>query len=409
MSGWIPTLLRDRRMATLPYGAVQFAIDRTQHLREVGQLGVLSSSGTLVDMSFVANEAIYYNFEWDRERSLRARPATVVTLLTDQTTLENPAGGGDPATDNVYADATLPDAAMMATFDTLEVDLTMNCTDHRDGNCGAWDYISDLRLCDVPATGGGDAGSDGATADASADATVDAGPPEPVCTTEIARWITSYWREGRWVTDISGMLPFVQAGGHQRFRWYAQHQWSPRTAPYVLSLSLRFSNQGRGMRPVAAIPLWTEGGALNSTYDSRHPTVSFDVPAGTRKVEIYSLITGHGSETGNCAEFCNHTHHFSVNGGSDHALTFPEAQTNDGCSNRVNEGVVPNQFGTWYFGRGGWCPGSDVRPFIADVTAESHIGGANTADYHARIGNAVPVAGRGYGNIDLSSYVVLWR
>jgi hypothetical protein len=289
----------------------------------------------------------------------------------------------------------------------------LNCTNHTDDSCGAWDYISDLRLCAAPSSGGTDGGVDSGAGDASsdaiADATADSGPPPPVCTTEIARWITSYWREGRWVTDISGMLPFLQAGGHQTFRWYAQHQWSPRAVPYVVSLSLRFSNAARGMRPVAALPLWTQGGALDSTYDSRHPPVMFDVPAGTRKVEIYSLITGHGSQTSQCAEFCNHTHHFAINGGTDHTLAFPEAQTMLGCATRVNEGIVPNQFGTWYFGRGGWCPGSDVRPYIADVTSEAHIGAANQATYHALIGTTPPVTGRSYGNIDLSAYVVLWQ
>jgi hypothetical protein len=50
-----------------------------------------------------------------------------------------------------------------------------------------------------------------------------------------------------------------------------------------------------------------------------------------------------------------------------------------------------------------------VRPYIADVTPEIHVGMTNTASYRALINTNPPVAGRSYGNIDLSSYVVLWQ
>ncbi|MEZ4405159.1 MAG: peptide-N-glycosidase F-related protein [Polyangiales bacterium] len=53
---------------------------------------------------------------------------------------------------------------------------------------------------------------------------------------------------------------------------------------------------------------------------------------------------------------------------------FPEAQSPDGCANRVSEGVIPNQHGTWYFGRGGWCPGLDVAPWVVDVTSQARPG-----------------------------------
>jgi hypothetical protein len=239
------------------------------------------------------------------------------------------------------------------------------------------------------------------------DASADAAPPSPRCDTEIARWITSYWREGRWVTDISSMLPLLRDGGRQRFRWYASRQWDPRPANYIVSLSLRFSNRGRGMRPVEVRPLY-QGGALNASYNDRYSPVRFTVPAGVRRVEVYALITGHGSETNQCAEFCNHTHHFAVNG-TDHALAFPEARSSDGCAERVDAGVVPNQHGTWYVGRGGWCPGLDVRPFIADVTPDLRAGAENELTYRVLIGSTPPAAGRSYGNVNMTSYLVFWR
>lgn len=397
ITGWLGDLVRARIRSTAMnkrYEAFQFAIDRTQRVREVGQLGKLASGGLIVDLNFLASEPVYYNFEHAREQRLRATPATVVTLLTDEVVVSE-----------TFPEVTLPDAATMAGFDTLEVDLSTNCVNHRDGDCGAWDYISDLRLCDAPPPPLIDAGvSDSATDVGSPDAA----PPPPHCDLEIARWITSYWREGRWVTDISGMLPLLRAGGRQRFRWYASRQFDPRPANYIASLSLRFSNRGRPMRPVEAVRVY-EGGTLNSMYNTAHPPVRFTVPADVRRVELYSLITGHGSETSQCAEFCNHTHHFAVNGGVDHVSEFPEAQAPDGCRMRVDRGVVPNQHGTWYFGRGGWCPGWDVAPFIADVTPETHIGVENELTYQALIGRVQPAAGRGYGNIDMTTYLVYWR
>ena len=40
-----------------------------------------------------------------------------------------------------------------------------------------------------------------------------------------------------------------------------------------------------------------------------------------------------------------------------------------GCAAQVQDGVTPNQYGTWNYGRAGWCPGGAVAPWIVDVTA----------------------------------------
>jgi len=379
LDGWLGDVFRERTKAKLPYeryDRIHFGVDRTQHVREVGMLGRLGgTAGITPDLGFLAQESMYWEFEHAREKKLATVRATIVPMMKDEVVIED-----------VIKDVELPDAATMATFDTMEVDVSMNCVNHRDGECGAWDYISDLRLCDE-------------TLD-------DAGKPK--CDTELARWITTYWREGRWVTDVSGMLAFLQTGGKKKLRWYASRQWDPRPANYIATLSLRFSNSGKGMRPVAATKLF-EGGSLNWNYAAAHPPVKVDIPTGTKKAELYALITGHGAETDQCAEFCNHTHHFTLNGGSKHSLDFPMAKSSDGCRKRVEEGVVPNQHGTWYFGRGGWCPGLDVRPFLADVTKDANPGGENTFSYEALVGTAAPAVGSNYGNVHMTTYLVLWR
>ena len=37
-----------------------------------------------------------------------------------------------------------------------------------------------------------------------------------MCDYEVGHWITSYHREGRWVHDVSGILPIFAAGGKIR-------------------------------------------------------------------------------------------------------------------------------------------------------------------------------------------------
>lgn len=41
-----------------------------------------------------------------------------------------------------------------------------------------------------------------------------------------------------------------------------------------------------------------------------------------------------------------------------------------GCTTRVKEGAVPNEHGTWLYGRAGWCDGLQVNPWRVDVTKQ---------------------------------------
>ncbi|KAG9345206.1 hypothetical protein JZ751_009751 [Albula glossodonta] len=41
-----------------------------------------------------------------------------------------------------------------------------------------------------------------------------------------------------------------------------------------------------------------------------------------------------------------------------------------GCAARVVEGAVPNEHGTWLYGRGGWCDGLQVNPWIIDISSQ---------------------------------------
>lgn len=58
-----------------------------------------------------------------------------------------------------------------------------------------------------------------------------------------------------------------------------------------------------------------------------------------------------------------------------------------GCAEEVDTGVTPNEYGTWLYGRDGWCNGRDVFPWIVDVTDDVADGtsasGSNTLSYTA--------------------------
>jgi hypothetical protein len=139
--------------------------------------------------------------------------------------------------------------------------------------------------------------------------------------------------------------------------------------------------------------------------------LGFTAPAGTTKVELVTMITGHGfgKDADNCAEFCNHTHHFDING-EEFVKTHPAADDSDGCKEQVDLGVVPNQFGTWPFGRAGWCPGLEVAPWVVDVTAAVDLEGPNTVSYRALLeGNEYVPRNQADGfnpNITMSSWLV---
>jgi hypothetical protein len=48
---------------------------------------------------------------------------------------------------------------------------------------------------------------------------------------------------------------------------------------------------------------------------------------------------------------------------------FGDAGSPLGCAAQARFGAEPNEHGTWYFGRDGWCDGQDVRPHVWDVTS----------------------------------------
>jgi hypothetical protein len=474
-----------------------FGIDRFQQIRDVGSFADHERYNAGIgwfepNLSQLANEAIYYNFEAERAAAMEADGATVVRSF-DRQFVDDSGWAGVQG----YADLVLPDADTMAGFDTLELDAWTSCGgDAEYGTCPAWDRIVTLYACDEPQVVGNphadtpcqeripgveaadeqlgrcvinglrtvvecrdDVPCDALDADTgdtaglpldtawmstgtepTLDTFCEGYAPEVIgveevpadaiacacdkpdgsvkdtaytcngdgtgysdcpcnCDTEVGRWISTYHREGRWVHDVSHALPFFQDGGTKRLAFYTIDPWE-------ITVDFRFKNSGRGMRPVKTVPLW-RGGGFDSTYNENRPPIEVDVPASARKVELSVVISGHGQvDPGNCAEFCDTDHQFSVNG-SRHDISFPETNSSTDCQDRVNEGVVPNQYGTWFYGRSNWCPGKEVKPIVFDVTSEVTPGETATFAYEAFFNDGDYPAGG--ASFDLTTWVTVWE
>lgn len=428
-------------------------IDRFQRIRYIGSFAdprrYNSSYGWFEpNLALVAWEAVYYNFEAERQDALDADGATVVRVFD-----------GDVCSGSVTGEVELPDAEELTAYDTLTVDLTMACVgDGEYGDCPAWDYMAYLWACDAPtetnpysdtecqpyaaetlgaceATGAscrtdedcvGEDGTSstcsGYVAAVSAETRTGAclaptgeersatytcasdgagfGELACACDTEIGRWITTYHREGRWVHDISPVLPLLARGGAQTMRYET-------SGPYEVTLDLRFSSQGKEARPEETTFLFA-GGGIYTGSNALYEPLTVEIPADAIKVELATIISGHGSDGNNCGEFCDMAHWFVVNGDTERAIVrdFPESSSRWGCRDQVEQGTIPNQYGTWWYGRAGWCPGKEVPTVVADITDQVVIGAENTFEYYALFEGAEYT---GYSTNRMASWLVVSR
>lgn len=366
IGGWVQDVLST-------HGRVGFAIDRQQKIRGVGSFADVNRFDSALDqamqwpwkanLSYAAYEAKFLNFDAEQQIRLDTEGATVVPLWN-----------GEVLAEFAETDVALPSADEMAKFDTLEVEVEQGCPEPKNpefGNCGAWDYLASLGVRD-----------------------------EMMQNVEIARFITTYHRESHWVVDVSPMLVHLQKGGMHHFRWDFAPSWN--TQPTATKLSLRFSNKNKGLRPTRATFLWS-GGTFDSMYNMSHAPATVAVSPNAKRVELWALITGHGAETGQCAEFCNHKHEFTVNGKA-YVKEHKEAGSKDKCVPEADKGMTPNQGGTWWFGRGGWCPGQKVHPWMTDVTADVTPGMDAMIAYRGLYGTSDPPDAA--GNINMVSYLV---
>ena len=354
-------------------------IDRFQMARETGSLYAWTTSNN--DPKHLIHEPHQWNAEFPVEIRRQDSAIQEITAL-DFYRHTGGWGGGFTSTTTAEFPSNLTD------YDTLEVYHEHACdersnrhqkSDGSTGGCHEWDYEANLRICE----------RDNASA----------------CGTEFMRWITTYGREGKWLTDISPYLFMLDNDDNRTFKYRGANKGD-------LTVTFLLSNWGSGMRGQAADFAFT-GGQFDGTYNNLSKytrDLNFTVPSWADKVEIVATITGHGfgQDNANCAEFCDHQHHYYLNGFTTYEW-HPIVSSSEGCENEVQNGVVANQFGSWPFGRAGWCAGQDVKQWTYDITSWSDMnGGVNHLTYRGLMNGQEYVPSDGIGNGQRNIHAEIW-
>ncbi len=357
-------------------------IDRFQLSRETGSLYAWTSQ---------SNDPFHLSHEpnqWVAEFPVKIReqdPGVHAIDVLDFQRHTGGWGGGFSSFTNSTFD--LPDD--ISTYDTLEVYHEHACYERKNryqnsdqsyGGCHEWDYLANLYICDASNSS--------------------------KCNTEIMRWITTYGREGQWLTDISPYLFMINDGEERRFKYGGANKGD-------LTVTFLFSNWGSGERAINATYAFS-GGQFDGTYnnESRYDRqLNFTTPSWATKVEIVATITGHGfgKDNANCAEFCDHQHYYTMGSNQIHEW-HPIVYSNEGCENEVRNGVVANQFGSWPFGRAGWCAGQDVKQWTYDITdwVDNSTDNNNHLVYRGYYNGQEYVPSDGVGNGQRNIRAVIW-
>ena len=323
------------------WNSLYYGIDRFQRAREIGSIYAWTSQTN--DIIHWAYEARMYNYEFPtevRETDPNVHSVTVVDELWHS-------GGWSGGYTSTYENVSINLPNNITSYDTLEVFHEHACEERRNryaksdgsyGGCHEWDYLAYMKICD----------RDNASK----------------CGTEFMRWITTYGREGRWLTDITPYLFMLEENDVRTFKYQGANKGT-------MTVKLLFSDWGIGERSSSGEQVFTGGqfrGEYNneSQYKRQH---NFSALADYHSVKIVATITGHGfnQDQANCAEFCDHEHHYYLNGNTAYEW-HPIVSDSQGCEKEVDRGVVANQFGSWPYGRAGWCAGQDVKQWTYDIT-----------------------------------------
>ena len=275
--------------------------------------------------------------------------------------------------------------SQMQQYGKLEIDAQLNCPGKNDDTCPMWDRTLQLLVC--------------------------CNSSSILCNQEIGRWITPFKRgAGHWISDITPLIPLLDQQ-QCNFQFAINQSGGGVDDPWRPSAKLVFSQLNTGdsipVGPTSIIPLFN-GGTFDNTYNQAYQPVSFQLPANTQKVVLSAIITGHGCGDDCCCEFCPTTHNFvfmTTNTTSTITKTFENAGTLMGCAERVRNGVEPNEYGTWLYGRDGWCDGENVFPWVTDVTNLVLPGITNQVDYFAQFQGQDPSQG---GYIIMYSYLTFF-
>lgn len=354
------------------YSSFFLGIDRFQKIRYSGSFHSWESSSSDPRFEFIYKEAELYNYEYELQQFL-VENNNKITKINGLNGVKFPEEGW---VKDLFFTVQLP---AFSKSGKLFILLDQVCESQK--SC-EWDRLQQLFLCENEAS--------------------------DICDIEVGRWITTYGRSGKWLTDITPLIPLFEKTGKYKFKFTVAGD------QYTNYLDFVYIEDEGSDKPVSTTPLFNGTKAFDETYNSNWEKISKEIPEGAQKVFISAYITGHGngSEQANCAEFCKFESVFYVND-VPFEIDFDNAGTSRGCFDSVKAGVVPNQYGSWPFGRAGWCPGQDVKLINIDVTKNIKKGESNIFAYAAFLNgkNYTPVVtdSSGYrAEIPLSSFLIVY-
>jgi len=369
------------RFQTTPSDTFTFGIDGEGKVEETGWFLYPS-------MRFLAYQAQWFNYKTQLLKNLTTGDAVVINVF-NRTVMQGERG--------ISATVDLPSIYDLQRYEHVELDFSLSCPGSRDETCAHWDHVIQLYVC----------------CNASSE----------LCDVELGRWITPFRRRiGHWLTPVKPLIPLLQSADPDSTN---KCNFTMKTVPWAMawvpSLNIRLVNKiqvlkkyktfhamDKALVPFKLLPLF-RGGTFDKDYNSKYSPVHFIPPGECEKVKLVATITGHGSDNNNCAEFCVTSHHFVVNNKQNFIRVFKNAGTALGCADRVPEGVVPNEHGTWLYGRDGWCDGQEVIPWVVDITGAVSKASNNTIDYFGWFNNTDPNPTRDPGQIIMYSYLVYYK
>jgi hypothetical protein len=282
-----------------------------------------------------------------------APDAPVRTIGTTQTIGAHDAShifwtGWDPGQNarNVDVQVTFPPADQL--YGGITMHFALSCP---GGSCDPWDRYGSYGIVTNP------------------------GDEEDEGYIEISRFITPFGVGARWDVDVTDLRPLLT--GDATLRVFVDTWVGPGSNfgdGWQVDVTFDFIGAEPAARVLEVIPIWNLARVVYG--DPARPvadqlaTANIELPEGTTRALLRTFITGHGQgNAGNCAEFCEADHTFTV-AGAPHTRTV----WRDDCETTA----APNQQGTWQFPRAGWCPGAvthdwtidlgDVSPGTIDVT-----------------------------------------
>jgi hypothetical protein len=194
-------------------------------------------------------------------------------------------------------------------------------------------------------------------------------------TLEIARIMTPYatdWlaqnKTHDYVVDVTDYSPVLT--GNQSFQFdYQGFSWG-----FTVTLVLEYIEGTPPQDPIDVRNVYTGNflfGDPANPIEAHLSAKTLTAPA-TGTVALKSLISGHGSDGTNCAEFCQKWYRLNING----TQRAQKYLWRDDCGRNQ---VYP-QTGTWVYNRANWCPGNMVIPIVHQLTPLTTPGASFTLD-----------------------------